>query len=38
MLAPASIEAPAQVRDKHTWCNRHYPDPVLLMYRDAGSL
>lgn len=34
-LDDASV--PAKVLAKHDWCNRHYSQPVLLMYRGRGD-
>ena len=33
-LVPPDQRVPDHVARKHLWCNRHYPDPVLMMRRD----
>lgn len=32
----ADETVPQKARDKHAWCNAHYPEPVLLMLRGSG--
>lgn len=33
LACPPRSVVPAKVFEKHTWCNAHYPKPVLLMCR-----
>jgi GNAT superfamily N-acetyltransferase len=28
---------PERISHKHAWCNSHYPERVLLMFRDTGA-
>ncbi len=32
---PADHNVPAVIENKHAWCNQHYAEPVLLLYRPA---
>jgi len=36
-VQPPDETVPQKVRDKHVWCNAHYPERVLLMSRGRDS-
>lgn len=33
-LVSPDQRVPDQIAEKHLWCNQHYSDPVLMMWRD----
>ncbi len=36
-LHPGGEGVPERIAHKHAWCNSHYPEPVLLMFRGTGA-